>query len=205
MAQVPTSHLTAIIVPISLLIIVIIGFTYRRRNKNRCTREEKPDDASSGEYSTPYAFEDYETPYANDIYEEYQVITDGSNNNPRQKSPISQSPIQSIKNIYRQDTFQYIFDDFDSIPDFPNSSSDDHNQEREEECPIEKPDAFLPGYIYQLKKAGRFDNVQEVLKENEYPPDYPPEYPLVAASGMCHTEIRYALFVHSHCSLSYCL
>ena len=129
MAQVSTSLLTAIIVPISLLIIVIIGFTYRIRNKNRSIREEKPDDSSSGEYSTPYAFEDYETPYADDIYEEYKVITDDSNiNNPTQKSSTSQSPIQSIKNINRQDrtcsaarAVQYTSDDIDSIPSFNNS------------------------------------------------------------------------------------
>ena len=103
------------------------------------------------------------------------VITYDSNNNPRQKSPISQSPIQSIKSINIQDSNGAFQDTDDS------ETSDDHEQELEEERPIEKPDAFIPGYIYQLEKAGRFNKVQEVLKEHGYPPDP------AAASGMLHT------------------
>lgn len=175
MAAIPNRLLPAILVPISLLVIIVIGFAYRRRIKKRRTQKENSDDVSSGEYSTPYAFEDYETPYANDIYEEYTIITNGSQKNTRNISS-SSTPAQSRKNVSpslstRRKHSPPSHHSKSSVTSGDSQCGEDFVEKVIEETPIEKPDAFLPGYIYQLKKAGKFDKVQEVLKENGYSVD----------------------------------
>ena len=166
MSNIPNRLLLAINVPIAMLVIATIGFVFYRRRKNRCRRNENSDEFSSDEYSKPYAFEDYETPYENNVYEEYMIIIDRPNDYPRKTSSHSRTTGQSgttshssNSSVSRCVIVQKNETDFSS--EFPI----------EEPIPIDKPDAFLPGYIYQLKKAGRFGKIRQVLSENGFPPD----------------------------------
>ena len=59
-----------------------------------------------------------------------------------------------------------------SMPSCNQETQTDFNFECSiEPTPIDKPDAFLPGYIYQLEKTGRLEKIRKVLSENGNPPD----------------------------------
>ena len=171
MSKIPNRLLPAIAVPISMLFIATIGFVLYRRRKNRCRRNGNPDEQfSSDEYSKPYAFEDYESPYENDVYEEYMIITDRPSDQ-RKASSYSRTSEQSDTPVHSSKFSVSSCDDHKS--DIIQETETDFSFERpaEEPAPIDKPDAFLPGYIYQLKKAGRFEKIRQVLSENGFPPD----------------------------------
>jgi len=178
MSSIPNRLLPAIVVPISMLVIATIGFVFFRRRKNRCTRKENSEEFSSDEYSKPYAFEDYETPYENNVYEEYMIITDRPNDYQRKTSSYSRTTGQSGTSSHSSNSSvcrcvigvtPRPYDEDNIIQETETDFSSEFPIE--EPKPIDRPDAFLPGYIYQLKKAGRFDKIRQVLSENGFPPD----------------------------------
>ena len=160
MPKIPNRLLPAIVIPISMLVIITIGLVFYRLRKNRSTRNENSDK----KHNKPYTFDDYETPYENEVYEEYMTINDRYNDYQRKTPTHSRTTGPSASPVQNSNS---------SMPSCNQETQTDFNFECsiEEPTPIDKPDAFLPGYIYQLEKTGRLEKIRQVLSENGNPPD----------------------------------